>query len=152
MKNKKKLLTDIQKENLEISKKSINIVKHICNTKEGLSQKDLENIGNLVKKSNDNNNSKEFNEYIKKEAIDIIDISLNKNKKQQFPENLMNELSKEVQGTEQKTILNILDKVSDNQKLTKEASNNLVKLLNDDNLSTNKNNDDDKYNISLKIL
>ena len=28
------------------------------------------------------------------------------------------------------------------QKLTKEASNNLVKLLNDDNLSTNKNNDE----------
>ena len=52
MKNRNVLLTEQQKENLEIAKKSVNIVKHICNSKEGLSQKDLENIGNLVKKSN----------------------------------------------------------------------------------------------------
>ena len=102
MKNGKKLLTDEQKEKLEIAKKSVNIMKHICNSNKGLSEKDLENIGNLVKKSNDNNNSKEFNNFIKKEAINIIQLSLDKKNKQKLPENLVNELSEEVQGNDQK--------------------------------------------------
>jgi len=53
-------------------------VKHICNSKEGLSQKDLENIGNLVKKSNNTNNSKKFNILIKNEAINIVELLLEK--------------------------------------------------------------------------
>ena len=162
MKNGNKLLIDQQKENFEIAKKSVNIVKHICNSKEGLSQKDLENIGNLVKKSNDENNSKEFNNFIKNEAIDIVELSFEKKPKQIIPENLMNELSKEIQVSKHKSVLNILNKVSDNQTLTKETSNNLIKLLNDDNINNNndgnekdhlnKDIDDEKYNISYQIL
>ena len=137
-------------------------MKHICNSKEGLSQKDLENIGNLVKKSNDENNSKEFNNFIKNEAIDIVELSFEKKPKQIIPENLMNELSKEIQVSKHKSVLNILNKVSDNQTLTKETSNNLIKLLNDDNININndgnekddlnKDIDDEKYNISYQIL
>ena len=160
MKNGNIFLTDKQKENLEIAQKSVNIIKHVCATKEGLSQKDLENIGNLVKKSNDKNNSKEFNNFIKNEAINIVEISLQKKDKQTIPENLMNELSKEIQGNKQKNVLNILNKVSENQALTKDASNNLIKLLNDDSIynindtndSSNKENEDEKYNISYQIL
>ena len=166
--NRHKLLTKGQKENLDIAKTTVNIIKNICNSKEGLSETDLENIGNMVQKSNDYSNSKEFNKFIKKEAINIVDLSLKKKSDQKLPENLINEISKEVKGKRQKKVLTILDKVSDNQEITKDMSYNLINILNDQNQNNQDDNistisdvsdindtfddEDEKYNISMRIL
>ena len=74
----------------------------------------------------------------------------------------MNELSKEIQGSKREKGLNILNKVPDYQVLTKDTSNNLIKLLNDDYINNNndgnekdhlnKDSEDEKYNISYQIL
>ena len=77
-------------------------------------------------------------------------------------------ISKEVQGKRQKKVLTILDKVSDNQEITKDMSYNLISILNDqsqnnqdDNISTISDvsdindtfdDEDEKYNISMRIL
>ncbi len=99
-------------------------------------------MSNLLK--NDNNQSKDFQKFKKKEVIKIIDKSMKQNSKQILTDDLMDGISKEINSKKQKKVLQILNTASNNQKLTGEAKINILDLLHD---NKKKNNDDDSLSV-----
>ena len=98
-------------------------------------------MSNLLK--NDNNQSKDFQKFKKKEVIKIIDKSMKQNSKQILTDDLMDGISKEINSKKQKKVLQILNTASNNQKLTGEAKINILDLLHD----YKKNSDDDSLSV-----
>lgn len=132
---KKKVLNSTQKEQKETAIKALGCLKNIANSNKGLSEKDLNNLNSLLEKKEESK-SKEFDKFLKKETIKIIDTLMDKHKEQKLPEKMVNNISKNIKS---KREFKILNNISQNQPLPKEASNNLLKIINeenDDNSST----------------
>ena len=145
-----------QKIKKETNDKIFNCIQSIAKSEKGLSKDNLEEVGNILGKVQDNNDlSDEYKNYVKDKIVETVNISLDHKKKIKLPDNLMDNLSKELKkDSSDKQILNVIDKASDNQKLTQETQNNLVNILADKNLENqeDKKVDEQKYEITYKIL
>ena len=64
-------------------------------------------MANLLK--NNNNQSKDFQKTKKKEVIKIIDKTMKSNSKQILTDDLIDEISKEINSKKQKSVLEILN-------------------------------------------
>jgi hypothetical protein len=111
-------------------------------SEKGFSKENLNEMSNLLK--NDNNQSKDFQKFKKKEVIKIIDKSMKQNSNQILTDDLMDGISKEINSKKQKKVLQILNTASNNQKLTGEAKINILDLLHD---NKKQNNDDDSLSV-----
>ena len=139
-----KKLTHSQKEKKNTISKMFNCINSIGQSEKGFSEENLNEMANLLK--NNNNQSKDFQKLKKKEVIKIINKTMESNTNQILTDDLMDEISKEINSKKQKSVLNILNTASNNQKLTGEAKLNLLDLLHDD---RNKNNNDNDDSISI---
>ena len=150
------LLKDSQKEKKETNQKIFNCIQNIAKSKNGLTEQNLENMGLMMEKIEDTNSSKEYQNFVKKNIVETINIALEQQKNQKLPDNLMNNLSRELKNNsiENKDILNILDKASDNQKLTEETQDNIINILADKDIENKSeiNKDDKNYEIAYQIL
>ena len=125
----KKKLTYSQKEKKKSISNVFNCLNSIGVSEKGFSKENLNEMSNLLK--NDNNQSKDFQKFKKKEVIKIIDKSMKQNSKQILTDDLMDGISKEINSKKQKKVLQILNTASNNQKLTGEAKINILDLLHD---------------------
>ena len=119
-----------------------NCLNSIGVSEKGFSKENFNEMSNLLK--NDNNQSKDFQKFKKKEVIKIIDKSMKQNSKQILTDDLMDGISKEINSKKQKKVLQILNTASNNQKLTGEAKINILDLLHD---NKKQNNDDDSLSV-----
>ena len=152
------ILKHSQREKKKTNEKIFNCIQTIAKSKNGLTEKNLENLGNLLEKFQDNANnaSNDYKNFVKKKIVETVNLSLQKKEDAKIPNNLIDNLSKELNNNsiENKEILNILDKASDNQKLTEEAQDNLINILVDKNIENKSeiNKDDKNYELTYQIL
>ena len=150
------ILKDSQKKKKEINNKIFNCIQTIAKTKKGLTEKNLEQVGNILGKIQDNDSiSNIYKNFVKNKIVDTVNISLNQQKDIKIPNNLMNNLSKELNNfSKSKDILNILDKASDKQKITEEVQDNIINILVDKGkiINNSLNIDTKNYELAYKIL
>ena len=164
--NKKKLeSSQIEKKNT--TKKIFQCINNIAENNKGLPEEILNNMNHLFENT-EKENTQDYSKFIKKNIIKTVDKVLCLDKNSKIPKKLVDNISNELGTKQQKKILKILDKVSDNQNLQETAQKNLFNIL-EDNIKVNsedENNtssslnssiseiteEDDKYETSYKIL
>ena len=155
-------LLQSQKEKLLTTNKVFECIdKIISQTNTNLSRENFNNIEKIFEScQNNEKNSENYNKILKEKIIDTIGTIINNKKEIKLPNELVNNLSNEINSSKQNKILNILDKVSDNQELQTIAKKNLFNIL-EDNIDKDENslsNDSDitkkyeNYEMAYKIL
>ena len=156
-------LLQSQKEKLDTTNKVFECIDNIISqTNTNLSPENFKKIENILENCQSNyKNSENYNKIVKGKIIDTIGKIMNHSKETKLPDDLVNNLSKEINSSKQKEILKILDKVSDKQELQQQTKKNLFNIL-EDNANNNKDEDNssneyesmkyENYEMAYKIL
>ena len=123
----KKKLTYSQEEKKKSISNVFNCLNSIGVSEKGFSKENLNEMSNLLK--NDNNQSKDFQKFKKKEVIKIIDKSMKQNSNQILTDDLMDGISKEINSKKQKKVLQILNTASNNQKINRRSKNKYIRFI-----------------------